>query len=250
MTDIHTHILPAVDDGAQSMEIALEMLELSAERGTGRVLLTPHANVDDFEADTEDIITAFEHFREAAVKRGIPVELALGMEVFADRDFQDCLDEENLLTMNDSDYMLVEIPFHAEESFLWSVLEQIRCRGLWPILAHAERYDCIQRHPEIAYQLNREEVGIQINQGSLFGRFGQTSYEIAHLLLDCSLVQFVATDCHGLSARTPGLDRAWDYICKKYSKGYAELLLNLNPERLWNNREILFINPRNPRRFR
>ncbi|MBQ0066259.1 MAG: hypothetical protein KBT48_10900 [Firmicutes bacterium] len=247
MIDMHAHILPGVDDGARSFDEALQMLKDSCEQGTRYILLTPHGYLDGFEKNPKRIVESYKKLKKMAKEANLPVQLALGMEVYAGEDFVEHLDAKTFFYMNASKYMMVEVDFHVEPDYILWVIDEMIQRGICPILAHAERYKAIQNYPGLAYRLNRAGVAIQVNKGSLFGAFGQKAKQCAHLLLEHNLVQLIASDCHGSENRRPGLKKAWDYISKNYSSGYAEVLMKMNPERVWTNKRILIINPRNPK---
>lgn len=248
MIDIHSHILPGVDDGASDLSEALDMLRKSVSQSTNRIILTPHTNTGFKDSSREEILKKYAELCRAVEQEGIDIELALGMEIYAEHGLRDLLEEDEILTLNGSRYVLVENSFSADPEELIDMMELVAQYKRVPVLAHAERFAAVQMHPELAFEWNRRGYGIQINQGSLFGRFGEKEQKTAHMLLDCNLVQLVATDCHGAHSRTAGLAPARDYIAQRYSKGYAELLLEINPGRVWEDQEILIINPRNPKR--
>lgn len=247
MIDIHTHILPGVDDGAANLPEALDMLRKSASQGTNRVIVTPHANTGFKDSSREEILKKYAELCRTVERENVDIEIALGMEVYAEQGLCDLLKDDEVLTLNGSHYLLIENSFSASPEELIDMMELVAQYGKIPVLAHAERFAAVQMHPELAYEWNRRGYGIQINQGSLFGRFGERERKAAHLLMEHNLVQLVATDCHGTSSRTPGLRPAWDYITQCYSKGCAEVLLEINPARVWEDQEILIINPRNPK---
>lgn len=245
MIDIHTHILPNVDDGSSSLEESIMMIEESVDKGTKYMILTPHS-MDEYVNDPSEIKRCFKIFKDELKKRNVNAGIALGMEMFAYEDFEERLMNKEYITLNQSKYLLIESHFDTSSASLLEMVDTVKDVNLVPILAHAERFHAIQRHPELAYRLNRMGVGIQINQGSLFGKFGMQAKITAHTLLDYNLVQCIASDCHGVESRKAGLQEAWDYISKEYSSGYAEILLQINPTRIWNNGELLIINPRKP----
>lgn len=249
MIDIHTHILPGVDDGAQTLQDAIKMIEYAYSKGTTELLLTPHGNWDAYENYDEELLkTRFGQLQEAVAIREIPVKLYLGMEVYATRDLLYRLKRKQLLPVNQTRYMLVEFGFDVDGNEMFEALRNIEQAGFLPIVAHAERYDFVNYMPDVVYEWNRRGYGVQVNAGSLFGDFGRREQRCAECLLTHNLVHFVASDCHNMHHRKPGLADAYQFIRERYSDGYAELLMKINPDRLLKGEKILIVNPRSPKR--
>lgn len=246
MIDMHTHILPGVDDGSGSMEESVQMLLYAESHGIKEVLLTPHGNIGGMyeNGDTSVLEDRYTSLCEVIEEKHIRIKLHLGMEVFGTYDIDEKIRNRNVLPIGSSNYMFVEFPFESDAEYMFHILKQIRREGLRPIIAHPERYAIVQHSPGIVYEWNRMEYGIQINKGSLSGSFGRNERYIASLLLKKNLVQIVASDCHNCEHRRPGLDHVYQYISENYSAGYAELLMCINPGRVLKNETLLIVNPR------
>ena len=246
MIDMHTHILPGVDDGAETMETAIEMIGSSIKNGTKEILLTPHGNImglyENFELSK--LRNQYRKLQEELLKRKIGATLHLGMEVFGTYDIEKKIQNHEVLPIGQSKYMLVEFEFEEDAETMFLILKKICEQGFRPIIVHPERYSVVKDHPSIVYEWNRLNYGIQINKGSLAGRFGKREEETAFLLLDANLVQIIASDCHDCFERRPGLKNIYTYISENYSEGYAELLMEINPKRVLENKKILIVNPR------
>ncbi|WP_044296892.1 tyrosine-protein phosphatase [Robinsoniella peoriensis] len=248
MIDIHTHILPETDDGADSLTEAVEMLKICTQSGVTDVVLTPHGNLTEIfpESRQESINNQFKRLEKRLSELNMQINIYKGMEVFASYNLYDKLSAGTIWTLNQSKYLLTEFSFDTDREILFELLQIIESKGLIPVIAHPERYKTIQKNPQIAYDWNRRGYIIQINKGSIAGVFGRAEKETAHLLLDCNLVQVIASDCHHIHSRMPGLKSVYRYISRNYSEGYAQILFNINPERILRDQQVLIINPRVP----
>lgn len=249
MIDIHTHILPETDDGAGSMTEAVEMLKICLKSGVKDVVVTPHGNLTElFPQSSQELLNIqFKRLKKELLELKIQINIYKGMEVFASYNLYDKLSDGSIWTLNQSKYLLTEFSFDADCEFIFEILEIIESKGLIPVIAHPERYKIVQNNPQIVYEWNRKGYIVQVNKGSLAGAFGRAEKETAHLLLDCNLVQLVASDCHHANSRMPGLKSVYRYISRYYSEGYAQILLDINPERILRDQQVLIINPRVPR---
>lgn len=243
MIDIHTHILYGIDDGSHSLEQSLKMLNIAAKNNTDKIILTPHCNqpgnLNNFYSS--DLQNHFDAFREAA--KDIPIELYLGMEIYATDEVPDLISEGKIIPLNNSHYLLIEFPFSSNPDWVTHILEEVSKFNLTPVIAHPERYPFIINNPQIIYDWVISGSLIQINKGSLFGRFGYKEELTARKLLNHNLVHFVASDCHSHKVRTPYMMDCYDLISDIYKPGYADLLFNINPKGIINNSKVFVPEP-------
>lgn len=243
MTDIHAHIIPGLDDGSGNMQTSLAMADLAAESGTSVIVATPHCNqkgvFENYASD--ELRRRFEELKAGVEAAEIPLELYLGAEVFGTSDVPKLCREGRLLTLNNSRYLLIEFDFYEGAVFMQRVLYRLMDDGIIPVLAHPERYSALQSSPETATAWHSDGVAIQLNKGSLFGRFGRRAEKLAKTLLYNESVSLIASDAHGAGMRTPDMTDAYGYISVNYSEELAELLFRENPRRIVENRELLQI---------
>jgi len=234
MVDIHIHILPGVDDGALDMQDALEMARLAVESGVTDLIVTPHCNIPGlFENYFQDgYVENFRRLERAICGAGIPIKVYPGMEVFATDDLPKLLREGKVMTLNQSHYLLMEFSFDEDPEFAWDVVQRVKTLDVIPVIAHAERYEFVQRDPQIVFDWCREGCLIQINKGSVMGRFGRRARRTAYRLLDHNLVSVVASDAHGPLQRTPYMLDAFDELCMDYPERYLKILFEENPRRI------------------
>lgn len=245
MIDIHTHVLPGVDDGSQSMDESLELLALAADTGVDTLIATPHCNIpDEFEnyasLEMEQLFHQLDEERESA---GIPVRLLRGMEVFATPELPELLEEGKIWTLNGTRYFLMEFAFQEDPDFCREILRRCERQGFWPVIAHPERYDFIQEDPQLAFEWCIAGYGLQINKGSLLGRFGQRARRMSELLLGHGLAACVASDAHSPAQRSTYMAEIEGYLSEEYGVDYCRLLLYENPARIIQGKELLGYEP-------
>lgn len=243
MIDIHTHILPGVDDGSPDPEISLEMAEQAVRSGVNRLVMTPHCNIPEmFDNYNDDDVLRLrmEAFRKQVSEEGIPLELYTGMEVFGTPQVPDLLEEGRLMTINDTRYLLIEFPFGGAPYYATDILADICRMDYVPIVAHPERYEYVQKDPGIVDYWIWMGCGIQVNKGSLLGRFGRAPYYCGTRLLEEGMVSCVASDAHHSEWRTTYMDEVRLMLSQEYGEDYADFLTRANPERILEGKEILW----------
>lgn len=242
MIDIHTHILPGVDDGADDLEESLAMAELALEGGTEEIVITPHSNQPGrFENFYLDSLTKiFDTFEKAVIDRNLPLKLYRGMEIYASGDVAEKICDGRLIGLGGSDYYLIEFPFGIGAEDMGDVLESVLNIGKVPLIAHPERYACVQYNPGILYEWMEMGCLSQINKGSLYGKFGRGAAKTAGILLDFELVSCIASDAHSSVRRTPYMGEIRENIEERYDPDYTRKLFLDNPKAVLENRQIPF----------
>ena len=240
MIDIHTHILPGLDDGSDRTRTSLRMAELAVRSGVTDLIATPHSNQRGrFENyASEELEGQFQRLKDALRQEQIALRLHLGMEVYATSDMAELYREGKLLTLAGSRYLLMEFGFHDDAYYMEHVLRDVMDAGVVPILAHPERYKALQALPDIMVDWVRSGVHMQINKGSLSGFFGKESFRLAVTMLNHDLASFVASDAHRADQRTPVLRDTYRWIAEHYSEFLADRLLRRNPERVLRNEPL------------
>lgn len=245
MIDIHTHILPNLDDGAADWSDALTMAELSVESGVTTLVATPHCGLPDqhLSGHRRRIQTQLSTFRDILKQANLPLTVLEGMEIFGTEDTARQLESGLLTTLNGSRYPLIEFPFRDYARSATEVLEELREMGLVPVVAHPERYLYVQRNPELLNIWTDMGCLLQINRGSILGRFGRTSEELAWTLLDRGFVCTVASDAHSPQSRTTWMQDIRDLLTEEFSPELSDLLLDRHPCSLLQNEPIYIPEP-------
>jgi protein-tyrosine phosphatase len=245
MIDIHSHVLPGVDDGSQSMEESLALLAQAADSGVSTLVATPHCNIpDEYENYAGPALTAlFEELDQAREEAGIPLRLCRGMEVFATEDLPELLRDGKIWTLNGSRYFLMEFAFQEDPDFCGEILRRCRKQGFRPVIAHPERYEFVQADPQLAFEWCISGCALQINKGSILGRFGPEPRRMAELLLEHGLAACAASDAHSPYQRSTHMGELRHYLIMEYGEAYCRLLLEENPARILDGRELLGYEP-------
>ena len=245
MIDIHTHVLPGVDDGAADLDEALALLAMAADSGVETVVTTPHCNIpDEFENYVcPELDALWLALGREAQRAGIPVRLCRGMEAFATEDLPDLLEQGRIWTLNGTRYFLMEFSFGEDPGFCFDVLHRCRKKGFLPVIAHPERYLFVQDEPSIAFEWCTLGYALQLNKGSLLGKFGRPAQLAAELITDHGLAACVASDAHSPLERTTHMEEIRRYLTDRWGGDYARLLLEENPARILTGKELLGYEP-------
>ena len=233
MIDIHCHILPDLDDGAASLEEALEMARMAARTGITDIIATPHFRGEpDYLDMCEEISRRYQEFSEALRKWHVPVRLHQGAEILCVPQTPELARMGALPTLANTRYVLTE--FHFDESFGYMdrSLRQIAQCGYVPVVAHPERYDAVYRNPQRLEDWVEEGYVLQLNKGSILGSLGAHAEQSAHELLELGFAHLFASDAHSCHSRTPHMDelRLWaEEFC---DPDCAYCLLTENPSRI------------------
>lgn len=228
--DIHTHILPGVDDGARSIEDSLELAQMAVDSGVHTVVATPHSSRSDaFASEAEARVRALQYRLRC---EGIPLRVLPGMEIMTDESTPERLVQGTLLPLNGTRYALVEFPFGEEPLFISSMLRAIRAVRFVPVVAHPERYHCLNEDYTLAADWRRQGALLQVNKGSLFGRFGERIQRTAVKLLLERQVTVVASDAHSPVGRTTEMQSVAKFLTEVLSLEAAQALLRDTPAAL------------------
>lgn len=238
MIDMHSHILPGIDDGSPAMAQSLAMAAMAAESGTRHLTATPHSNqAGRFEnyADDGKLERLFRTFQQELERAGIPLSVSLGMEIFASDDLYEKIRDHRLIGLNGSRYYLVEFHFDEDPLQIYRYLASVFRAGGIPLIAHPERYHCVQDTPALIYDWMQMGCLAQINRGSLFGRFGRAAMQTADTLLFNGLVTCIGSDAHSPWQRTTYMRDAELYLQEHLGPDITHLITEENPARILNN---------------
>lgn len=227
--DLHTHVLPGVDDGAPTMEYALQMIRNAYSSDVNVLAVTPHCNRHYGNGNYLDqgLVEKFLQLQKEAAE--IPVQLVLGAEVRVDENLPRCLSEGKLPTINNSRYMLTEFSPDTEAEAFPELLQSILDMGRVPLVAHPERYAAVCQTPQIVMSWLDMGCHVQLTGSSILGEYGKTVQKTSALLLKNDLVACIASDAHGINRRSNFLMDVYDHLTVRYSKQYAGALLYENP---------------------
>jgi tyrosine-protein phosphatase YwqE len=194
--DMHSHFIPGVDDGAQTMDDSLQLLQKMQALGYKKCITTPHIKMDIYPNSEEKLRRVFDQLQEEKVRAGIGIEVELAAEYYLDDTFAERLKERELLCFGKQRYVLMEFSFTTPPVFEEDTFKRVLDRGYIPILAHFERYLYFHGKPEVAEKYRKMGVNTQINLLSLTGHYGPDIRKQAERMVDDCLFDFVGTDAH------------------------------------------------------
>ena len=237
-TDIHTHLLPGVDDGAEDMFQSLRLLRMAYENGTRTVILTPHYR-GRYKKNTPDMLREKFYQLQETVRGEMPdMNLFLGQEIAYEYDVPEAMYSGRAMSLNDGGYALLEFRNGSlRTQLITGVSETVRC-GFTPIVAHVERYDIIRKDPSLVNELLNMGALLQMNADSVMGTNGSGVKRFCHKLLRGGKVHFIASDAHDDTCRPPLLRDCFLHVYKKYGKQYAAGLFYDNAQAVIENRSI------------
>lgn len=245
MIDLHSHILPGVDDGARTLEDAIEMAKSAAADGIRVIAATPHHNNGRYTNTAETILNNVIKLNEELSVRGIPIEVIGGQEIRVNDNIWKELEQGNLLPLNGSRYVLIEFPSSTIPSDSLELIHELRVAGYVPIIAHPERNSELASNPDRLEELVNHGALAQLTSHSLFGLFGKKLSQLSLELCRRNLIHIIASDAHDMIHRGFGLSEAYSIVRDKLGVNYERMLRD-NAEGVLNN-QLLQVPPTLPR---
>jgi protein-tyrosine phosphatase len=238
MIDIHCHILPALDDGAESFEIACAMAEMAIADGVTHVIGTPHANqtypfIPDLVKQRRDELQAIFEGR---------LTLATGCDFHLSfENLQDIRTQSTRFTLNQKSYLLVEFADYSIPPSIDQALHQLQLAGLRPIVTHPERNPLIRAQSERLFRWLQQGCYSQVTAQSLLGKFGKAAQDAAERWLDGNAVHFIASDAHNTTSRPLKLKEVYEVVAKRRGEEVARALLVENPLAVFEGRPLPYV---------
>jgi tyrosine-protein phosphatase YwqE len=195
--DIHSHLIPGVDDGAKDLKDSIELIKGLKDLGFKKIITTPHIYSDYYPNTSNRLLAGLDTLRQGLKAANIDIEVSCAAEYFMDEIFEKHLNENDILTVYDN-YVLVEMSFFSESIRLEEYLFKMQIKGYQPILAHPERYTYYAKNFERFQNLKDRGCKLQLNLLSLTGHYGKEVKDLAIQLLDANLYDFVGTDTHNV----------------------------------------------------
>ena len=237
MIDIHSHIVFDVDDGPKTIEDSRALLEESYRQGVRTIISTSHRRKGMFETPEAKIEENFKQVQELAKEIADDLTILYGAEIYYTSDILDKLEQGVIPRLADSQYALIEFSMITPYKEIHTALSNVLRLGVTPVVAHIERYHCLENDEKKVRDLINMGCYTQINSSSvlkpkLFGDTYKFMKKRAQFFLEKDLVHFVASDMHNLDPRPPYMQEAYQIISKKYGESHAEQLFRKNQELL------------------
>lgn len=238
MIDLHSHILPGLDDGSPDMKTSLDMARMAAADGIVVMACTPHIMPGLYENTPADIRKKLQAFQLKLREAGIELQVVAGCDGHMRPDFIQGLKTGRILTINKSRYVLFEPPHTVLPPRLEDLLFNIMASGFLPILTHPERLKWIETGFALIERLSLAGVWMQITAGSLTGQFGNRPQYWAEKMLGLGMVHILATDAHNLTSRPPILSKAYDMARAAIGRDEALHLVVTRPINILDNKPL------------
>lgn len=194
-TDVHSHLIPAIDDGSKSLEDSIEMLKKFTSLGFKKVITTPHVMSDFYRNSPETILGGLEDVKAELVNQGIEIQMEAAAEYYLDFHLSDLIKEKKVLTFGDN-YVLFELSFSQEQPNVNEIVFELITEGYKPVLAHVERYPFYNNDWKRIEEYRDRGVLLQLNLLSLTGHYGPQVKRMAEQLIDRDLIDLIGSDCH------------------------------------------------------
>ena len=236
MIDIHSHILPGIDDGSKSIEMTLDMIKRAEQEGIENIVATPHFRRGCFDVTYNEVKELVSKINKLLESEGIDVKVHAGQEVYFSEKIIDDFEEGIIGTINDGKYMLLEFPMRRIPKEAADYMYELKLRGVTPIIAHPERYSEVTSNVEVLNQFIDEGCLFQLNAGSIRGDFGKDVKKTAEKLIKSGVYAFIGSDAHNNRGRNTGILEESQEVFKKNILLRSVFLEN--EVKLLNNKDI------------
>lgn len=225
MIDLHCHILPGIDDGAETMEASIAMAEKAISQGITHILCTPHHNNGKYHNPKSDVISLVSSLQSELDQRNLPLTVLEGQEVRITGDLiEDIRNDEILFTDLDDTYILIEFPTMEVPTYSEQVFFELKSLGKTPVIVHPERNAYFRKDPNNLLPFLEMGCLAQLTAPSYMGVFGKDIQKTAKIMVEYNLVQMVASDAHGVKKRTFYMKEAYEQIAKDFDPSKVALM--------------------------
>ena len=196
VTDVHSHLIPGIDDGAKSIDESIQLILGLRDMGFKKIITTPHIMYDYYRNDREIILSGLKRLREALALHKIDIEINAAAEYYLDDHFEQLIENKELLTFGDN-LVLFELSFFEEPKLLDKLIFDMQLNGYKPVLAHPERYTYMHKDNYSRYhELVDKGVLMQVNLGSIAGNYGPEVSKTAQYMASKNLISLLGSDTH------------------------------------------------------
>ena len=238
MIDVHSHILPNIDDGSRSIDETFNLIKEAKEAGFEGIICTSHYMENYYETDRPEREVWINAIHENLKNKNIEMNLYLGNEIYMSDNIIKLLEDGKATTMNDTSYVLFELPLNVEPMNLYDMVYEMQQYKIVPILAHPERYSFVQTDPELIYDLIDKGVLMQANYGSIVGQYGKKAQMIVQKFLENNMIHMLGTDAHRQNTIYPKIPEILVELKSLVGEEKLNELTTINPELVINNNRI------------
>lgn len=235
MIDLHTHLLPGIDDGSKSLEQSLEMAKIAVDDGITVMACTPHIYPGLYMNDAAGITAGRDKLQSHLDEAGIKLRLVVGADAHLVPELLSGLQSGRVPTLNQSKYFLLEPSHHIAVPNFDSAVFEIMVAGYMPVITHPERLTWIEDHYPTFVDLAKRGVWLQLTAGSILGKFGSRAKYWSERLLSDGLVHIIASDAHNTGRRSPKMADAFELVVKLVGKQEATRMVLGRPQAILDN---------------
>ncbi|WP_281974568.1 tyrosine-protein phosphatase [Halobacillus litoralis] len=222
MIDIHSHILPGVDDGAQAIEESIKMAEAAVADGIETIVATPHHKNGSYDNFKHNVLLQVEELNRTFQERNVRLEVLPGQETRIYGEMIGGLEKEEILAINNNtNYVFVEFPSNAVPRYATQLFFDLQVAGYQPIIVHPERNKQLIGDPDLLYSFVKRGSFTQLTAGSVCGHFGKKIKKFSEQLIEANLAHLIATDAHNDSTRGFCLTEAYSEIRSNFGLDYV-----------------------------
>lgn len=237
MIDIHSHILPGVDDGAQTIEDSLAMAREAVDQGIRTIIATPHHKNGKYDTPKNIVLEKVAALQAEIVKEDIPLTVLVGQEVRINGDMIEDIEKGELLSLNETKYLFVEFPSGHVPRYAKQMLFDIQVAGFTPIIVHPERNQELIEHPEKLYDFVKNGALTQVTAASVVGKFGKNIQKFSHQIIEANLTHFLASDAHNTTTRGFCMQEAYQEVQTRHGAEAVYLFME-NSDLLVDNQNV------------
>lgn len=238
MIDIHSHILPGIDDGAKTIKDSIEMAKVAVNEGISTIIATPHHRNNQFNNLKTSILTNVNELNTAFKQENIPLTVLPGQEVRIYGEVLEDYYKEEILTLNHTKYLFIEFPSSSVPRYSERLLYELQTVGIIPIIVHPERNKELQEKPDLLYKLVKNGALTQVTASSVAGYFGKNVKKFSEQLIEYNLTHFIASDAHNIKNRSFKMLEAIEVIEENFGLDFIYLFQE-NAQLLVDNKNII-----------
>lgn len=237
MIDLHCHILPGIDDGAQNLPESLRMAKMAVKQGIHTIVATPHYIKNRYENPKQMIFTKISELNEALKVEKIDLKILPGQEPRIDGDLLAGMGKGEIISLNGTNYLFIEFPSANVPRYAEKLFYDLQLNGLIPVIVHPERNMELIEHPELLYQFVKKGALSQVTAASLSGEFGKKIKNFSQQLIEFNLTHFIASDAHNTTKRGFRLQEAYKSVATRFDSDY-ECMFRENAELLVDGKNV------------
>ncbi len=237
--DIHNHLLPGVDDGPEEFPEAIRICKIAESQNTKSVIVTPHRKDVNENLSVNIVKDLVSHLNQILKEDRVEIEIKLGMENHIDLGLLRDIEEGRALTLNDSEYILVEMPWEGRPPYIEEIIAHLLNYGLTPVLAHPERMNVFEKEPNLLFDFIQMGCLTQLTASSLYGKFGDTALNNSIDIMKQGLAHIIASDTHMVAGqRCYDMELGFIHATRMVGIDIATRMCSTNPRAVFENQKI------------